>query len=225
MIRSGSSRTTGTDRGLTLIELVVAMGVFALVATMGLQALTGTLRARDRITEAAEGTERLAVATSLLRADLERLVPLLDRPADGGARSAIAWDNGALGLSLAGVPRIGGADVPGFARVRWSVAADGTLMRAQRATLFPAQPGEATGMPLLDEVRRLELRTYWRDLGWVDGTVNGIGVRMPGPVAPTGDGDDAGRAIERFSDTLPAGIEVTVVRTDGTRIPILEAVQ
>ena len=37
------------DAGLTLIELIVAMALFALVAAMGLQVLNGMLRARDRL--------------------------------------------------------------------------------------------------------------------------------------------------------------------------------
>ena len=37
------------DKGLTLLELVVVLSLFALVAVMGLQALSGTMRAQDRL--------------------------------------------------------------------------------------------------------------------------------------------------------------------------------
>ena len=55
------------DRGLTLIELVVAMAVFALVAVMGLQSLSGSLRMRDGLTARAEDSAALAQAIAVLR--------------------------------------------------------------------------------------------------------------------------------------------------------------
>jgi len=48
-----------TTRGLTLVELVVALGIFALVAVMGLQSLTIGLSMRDRLGVQADATDQL----------------------------------------------------------------------------------------------------------------------------------------------------------------------
>ncbi|MGR3696731.1 MAG: PulJ/GspJ family protein, partial [Roseovarius sp.] len=48
------------DRGLTLLELVAVLAIFSLVAVMGLQALSGMMRARDRLTDADEQAAALA---------------------------------------------------------------------------------------------------------------------------------------------------------------------
>ena len=50
------------DQGITLIELIVAMALFALVAVMGLQALNGMLRSRDRLSDMADETAGLSTA-------------------------------------------------------------------------------------------------------------------------------------------------------------------
>ena len=43
------TRSAMADRGLTLLELVAVLAIFSLVAVMGLQALSGMMRARDRL--------------------------------------------------------------------------------------------------------------------------------------------------------------------------------
>ena len=65
------------DTGLSLIELVVAMALFAMVAIMGLQSLTGTMRISERLTQIDSDTAELGNAVALLRNDLTSVVPML----------------------------------------------------------------------------------------------------------------------------------------------------
>ena len=45
-----------SDAGFTMLEMVVVLALFALIATFSLQALSGTLRARDRLLVADESS-------------------------------------------------------------------------------------------------------------------------------------------------------------------------
>lgn len=210
------------ERGLTLVELVVSMAIFALVATLGLQALTGTLRVRDRVADDVEAVAALGFATSLLRRDLSALVPLLDAPRSDAPGSAIAAPRPGreLALSLGGQPRIGTGG--GFARATWQVAPDGTLRRAFRPTLAPLDPVPGTWMPLLDGVRSLSVRSHWPDAGWVAGTAPPV---PPGSRPEPVDSDAGPAPPELYSSTLPEAVEVTLDTEDFGRIVLVESLK
>ena len=61
-------------RGLSLIELVAAMAIFALVAVMGTQALVAMLRLRGDLAGRSDRSAGLARAAFLLRRDLAAAV-------------------------------------------------------------------------------------------------------------------------------------------------------
>ena len=129
------------EGGLTLIELVVAMAIFALMAVMGVQALSGMLVQRDALSGRAVKERDLLYATALLRADPRQVLPLLFFPPDGASpRSAVAdRTGGGVGFSLStAVPRPEGQG-PGLGRVAWWIDAEsGRLMRQSWPTLWPA---------------------------------------------------------------------------------------
>lgn len=164
------------ERGLTLLELVAAMAIFALVAVMGLQTLGGMLRARDGIAGASDEAATLARALALLRADLkaaanlrfwppeafEPAPPLLDRSAEEG------W----FALSTEGRAVLPEAQTAGTERVIWRHdRAEERLLRAVWPVMRPAS--EAALSPetqVLDRVSGLRLRAYaGPEEGWVAG--------------------------------------------------------
>ncbi|SFE41098.1 type II secretion system protein GspJ [Roseivivax sediminis] len=209
-------------RGLSLIELVVALAVFALVATMGLQALTGTLRVRDRLHAQAEAAEDLGVALSLLRSDLSALVPMIDRPGDGRSGSALAADGArGIAMSLAGQARIGGGAGPGLARATWRIEGD-MLTRSLRPTLSPSGGGASPGMAVLGGVTALEVRTHWPDLGWIRGTQPRTAAT---PATRETDADSGPVVREQYSGALPEAVEVTLVTRDHGRIALVESLR
>lgn len=72
------------DSGFTLVELLVAISILALVAVLGWRGLDGILRARTNLTESLEQTRGLQLAFAQLQHDCDRLAAsevLFRRPA------------------------------------------------------------------------------------------------------------------------------------------------
>ncbi|MFW2541363.1 type II secretion system protein GspJ [Primorskyibacter sp. 2E107] len=212
-----------SDRGLSLIELVVAMAIFALVAIMGAQALTGMLRMRDGVMTRSNQAAALAEASSLLRADLSAAVPVLFYPPGTPfAESAVTFRNGTLSLSIGGQPSLmGGAEDFPLTRTTWRIE-NGTLVRQSWPTLIPASSVQpAPAQPVMEGVEALRLRSYVPETGWV------AGLRTPGAdVAPgSGDTDEGGATGSSYSSALPPGLEVTLVTRDYGEISIVQSLQ
>jgi prepilin-type N-terminal cleavage/methylation domain-containing protein len=90
------------DRGLTLLELVVATALFALVATMAAQALSTGLIQQRGIDRTQAQAAALARTLALLRQDLEALVPVAARPGGAAGDAPLARTGGGLALSRLG---------------------------------------------------------------------------------------------------------------------------
>lgn len=225
--------TGRATRGLTLIELVVAMAIFAMVAVMGMQALTGTLRLRDRLADTAEQTAGLGGATSLLRNDLSAAIGLLFYlPETGLPRPSLdaAGDGQGFALSLGGqasMPGAGGeAQAAPRQRVEWRVEAEsGRLIRRVWPTLYPVADEQVSPAAVVMEgVQALELRTYWLGYGWVAG-VRPEDLPTPEPRRVAFDTDEGVRLSEALSDPLPLALEVSLVTRDHGRITVVETLK
>lgn len=234
MRRPGAQNAS--DRGLSLIELVVAMAIFALVAVMGTQALTGMLRMRETLTLRAEQSATLAQGISLLRADLSAMVPMLFYPPGRAApRSALRFSgrSGArvLALSRGGAQspqEITGADPAaglGLQRVEWQLL-DGRLSRQIWPALMPARADAISpAMPVLQGVRDLRLRSYWSGVGWVEGTHPTGLVPQQITGGQAADADSGPRAIEAYSDRLPLAVELLIETEDFGEITLMETLK
>ncbi|SDE37476.1 type II secretion system minor pseudopilin GspJ [Ruegeria marina] len=180
------------DAGLTLIELVIAMALFAFVAVMSLSVLNGTLRAQDRYREVEARTAEASLALTLLRRDLAHAVPASFVQPGGVEFSSLEMiDPGpVLRLSLAGQPSMGEPGDDGMRRVEWRFdRSRGALLRRVWPTLTPAQPGQVSPeTTMLTGVERLHLRVYSDGQGWLDWTElpeNQIVLALPDAVEVT----------------------------------------
>lgn len=212
------------DRGLSLIELVVAMALFALVAVMGMQTLSGTIRSRDVLTARDDRDQSLGVTLALLRSDLDHVAPLLFFPPASPPQSALyqGASEGQIGLTIAAPA---GADAP-FQRVEWRLDREaGVLSRRYWPVTTPARDSQRTpARDLLDGVQALRLRSYWTGYGWIEGTGADLFVNAPPPSAA--DGDTAFALVANtYSDTLPAAIEITLVIDGLGDIRLIEVLQ
>lgn len=197
-----------SDTGLSLIELVVALSIFALVAVMGSQALTGMLRNRDIILEHVDDNAALSRALTLLRADLSAIVPMAFYPPNRQSpQSALRFSGQTLSISVAGQPAFlaDGLIDDGFHRVEWSLEENG-LTRRNWVTLTPLDTSSKSGdQQVLSNVSDLRIRSYVTGRGWIDGLNSGsVGATDSG-----GDGDSAGAAPEVYSSALPQAIELS----------------
>ncbi|PWJ15794.1 PulJ/GspJ family protein [Jannaschia seohaensis] len=195
------------DAGLTLIELVVAMALFSLVAVMGLQALTGTLRLSERLTEIDEGTGEIALAVALIRGDLEHLVPIAFSAPEGGPRAPVDLVRGVIGLSLAGQAALSPSHTD-RRRAEWGLRPDGVLTRAAWPTLVPAEAAQrGPEAAVLADVTALRLRTFWPEVGWVEGAAPPL---AGAPPPPERDGDNSGPAPAFLAADLPLAVEIVI---------------
>jgi len=201
------------DSGLTLIELVAAMALFALLAVMGLQALTTGLRQRDHLAALDQEVAEASLGLALLRNDLAAMVPLLFHPPGGGRRSALhlSRDGRSLGLSIGGQSDLPPLQTRGLHRVQWRLEpGSGRLLRRVWPVLTPASASAAQPeVAYFSTVRSFTLRSHWPQLGWVDGADSGVLDSAPEPEAGDSDGGLVAQS-SLYSDTLPQAVELTL---------------
>ncbi|KMK64006.1 type II secretion system protein J [Puniceibacterium sp. IMCC21224] len=224
-----------STKGLTLIELVVSMAIFALVATMGLQALTGALRMRDRLIATEAGSAELAYALGLLRQDLAALTPMIFHPPGaGGPRSSIDLTPGGrmLSLSLSGQPDLPPLSGPGLHRVDWRLVVapgqdTGQLTRQVWPALNPASAAVVQPeITVLDGVRSLGLRTFWPRIGWITGSTSAQVQQSRSVTGSPADGDAAqGVTFNGYSSQLPDGVELTLDTARFGRLVLIESLK
>jgi general secretion pathway protein J len=117
------------DRGFTLLELLVALSVFALMSVMAYGGLRAVLDARAVTDQAAERLAQLQLAEALLGRDFEQLVARPRRDEFGYWEASLLYSPNATPSRLQ-LLRIGGADEGSGAltRIAWELQ-DGTLYR------------------------------------------------------------------------------------------------
>ena len=226
-------RFRNADSGLTLLELVVAMSIFALVAVMGMQSLTGTLRLRNDLAARAVATAELTHGLTILRRDMANAVPLLFY-APGGAppRSAIDFPPGGrrLALSVGGRALLPGeaGSGGGLGRVEYRIDED-RLLRRLWPVPYPLDNTQAgPEVEILRGVTGLNLRSYWRGQGWVPGARPNADDPDTAPVPDNGVSLDEDRSLavpEVYSSALPMAVELTLSMADYGALVLLETLQ
>jgi len=165
-----------SDRGLTLLELVAVLAIFSLVAVMGLQSLSGMMRARDRLTVADEEAAALARGLTLLRRDLKAADDAAFWPPEAPEPQPALLDQSAaegwFALTTAGRASLPDRQTAGRARVIWRH--DREAERLTRQVWPVLRPASDTALwpeiTVLDRVAGLRLRAYaGREDGWIAG--------------------------------------------------------
>lgn len=158
------------QRGFTLLELIVAMSVFAVLAMLAYQGLNNVLLARSQLAERSARLTQLQTAWMWLERDLTQLIARPVRDEYGVSQAALrtltsqremlleftrsGWRN-PVGLSRASLVRVGyGVKDNQLLRWHWPM-----LDRNVASTPYAS--------PLLDGVRRLALRYMDRNGEWL----------------------------------------------------------
>lgn len=212
-------------RGLTLIELVAAMAIFALVAVMGAQALSAMLRQRDGLLDRSGRVEEISVAISLIRADLNAAVPMLFFPPERAApQSAATQTQDGFAISVGGQSELDLTASPRMHRVSYRLDRHTRqLWRTVWPTLIPAyRNARSPEVLLLEGISDMQIRSHWGQAGWKPG-LNGIGDLEF--TSGGGDTDGSGTVPQLYSSSLPRAIEITLHLDGIGAVPLLETLQ
>lgn len=136
------------DAGVTLVETLVAMALFALIGLAGFAIVDSVLRVQARTETRLDALESLQRAMLLLTTDIEQL-------ADG----AMVFEGDALSLARRGA----GAGAQDDVTVRYALGQDG-LVR----TVTDPFGATRTDQRLVDGIDALTWRFYAPEIGWID---------------------------------------------------------
>ena len=185
------TRSAETDRGFTLIEMMIALLIFALLAAAGVSLLSFAVRAQAVAGRKLDDVAALYRLDGGLAADLAQAVPRQARDEGGGMRPAFEGSDGRTLLRLVrtGWDNVDGAPRASVQKVAYVLSDDGAIQRVGYPMLDGAAPLPAATM--LTKVASVSLR-YRLAGAWTDSW-------QTRPEAP-----------------LPDVVEMTITRTDGT---------
>ena len=146
--------------GFTLVEVLVAMAITALISVMAYTGLSSALSGAESMRAAATRAHEINQALSMLSRDLRQVVnrPVVDElgqlsPAFSGGELA----SDSLVLTRAGWHNSTGAPRSALQRVRWWLE-DDQLWRGYFPVLDRTAGTEAVETAVLDEIERFEVR-------------------------------------------------------------------
>ena len=166
--------------GFTLVEVMVALLVFSILAVAGVSLLSFSVRAQGAAGRKLDDLGQLNRTLSMLAADLAQATARPTRDEAGTLLPAFVGQSSGestpmLQLVRGGWTNIDAAPRPGAQKVAYQLAG-GTLQRLAWPQLDGAAPLPAA--PLLDHVRAIRLRYRFRG-AWSDRWDGGNGVPLP----------------------------------------------
>lgn len=179
-------------RGFTLLELLVAVALFALVAAMAYAGLSALISQDAGLRERSESLRQVQLAAGLLQWDLTQIVDRSVRDPLGGVLGpvVVSGGTGSIEFTRAGMALMPGVNASALARIRYRVQG-GALIRERLLQLDASDSRQVIGNTILDDVTAL--RFEFRDA---------VGARYTSwPPAGTGDNAEV---------LLPKAIEVII---------------
>ncbi|HEX8486287.1 type II secretion system minor pseudopilin GspJ [Sphingomonas sp.] len=176
------------EHGFTLVEVMVALLIFAMIASAGVAILAFSVRAQAVTGDKLDDAAAMGRTISILSADLAQAINRPSRDESGTLRPAFLGEGTTVALVRLGWSNVDAAPRPSAQKVTYRVAS-GALERIGYPMLDGAQPFPPA--TLLTRVRRAQLRYRFRG-AWSDRW------------------DGAGGA------PLPDAAELSIVREDGT---------
>jgi general secretion pathway protein J len=154
--------------GFSLLELLVALAIFAVLATMAYAALNSVLTARKQVEAKSARLSALQTALMIMERDVEQAVPRGIRDEFGDGQPAL--QGGGVGTTMLSLTRDGWSNPLGLARSHLQRVAyqfnDKQLIRQSWGILDRAPNTESYSEVLLDNVTAVELRFLGQDGQW-----------------------------------------------------------
>ena len=157
--------------GFTLVELLAAVAIFAVLAVMTQQALVVALASETRLTLRRSDLAELQRAVTVLGRDLENAAPrgVRDRAGELLPVLALEAEGEALVFTRGGLPNPAGLPRSGFQRVRYALGRSGRGIERQVWRLLDPAPRQKPQVEtLIDDVQRVRFRVWTRESGWRD---------------------------------------------------------
>lgn len=193
------------QRGFTLIEVLVALFISAIVAVMAYGGLSSALAQRETIQQNAERTKDMLQFWTLLERDVMQMVAKPIR--DGYEQQQPALVGGAANIDFLAFTRSGWYNPAGnprshLQRVNYTLQ-DGAIQRAMWADVDATSLSEAQSAVVLEEVDEVFVRFLRVGEGSRDDGLGGEWLD-----------EWALRDPDKWLDVLPAAVEVIVVTPD-----------
>ena len=164
-----------SDAGFTLVEALVSLFVFGLIASGAVAPLTQALRSQEQSSIAHEELRQLQTARALLFADLAQYVARPVREAEGARRPQFIGGDADVALSFVrvlGEPGEDGAPRTIPALIEYRIV-DGDLIRSTRTLLDSREVVEPVDRVILRDAGEARFEFYdgeaWRN-AWVAGS-------------------------------------------------------
>ncbi len=158
---------TARQRGFTLLELLVALGIFSIMSIMAYGGLSSVIKTREQVTVSMQRLADLQRSVHRIQSDLESTQQRPIRDEFGDMRAALLWDNTQNGLEFTR----GGWRNPlylprsSLERVAYFLEED-RLMRRSWRVLDRPQNAAYVDTALLDNVENLTMRFLHGDDEW-----------------------------------------------------------
>ena len=161
---------TAVCDGFTLLELLVALAIFGLLAAMSYSGLQAVLKQQAHTEQAADRLGELQKLYLIMQRDIEQIVPRTVRDEFGDVQQPLVGGD-ALQLTRGGWRNPAGRQRSTLQRVGYAYD-DEQLVRYSWSVLDRAQDSEPLEQPLIDDVERMGLRYLdgndeWREQ-WPD---------------------------------------------------------